>query len=84
MDRGREIVQFLALMGKKVKNEKSDDKTRFFSIPEEMLDRSLFKKLPREDCPTTFYRSQFAFDAAPGTDLPLISKFIHPEKYVVF
>jgi hypothetical protein len=84
VERGREIVQFLALMGKRVVNEKSDEKNRCFSVPKEMLDGSLFSKLPREDCPRISYRSQFAFDAEPGTDLPLISKFMHPEKYVVF
>jgi hypothetical protein len=83
VEQGREIVQFLALMGKKVVSEKSDENKSCFSVPKEMLDGSLFNKLPREDCPRISYRSQFAFDAAPGTDLPLISKYIHPEKYVV-
>lgn len=84
VEQGREIVQFLALMGKRVVNEKSDENKSCFSVPKEMLDGSLFNKLPREDFPRISYRSQFAFDAAPGTDLPLISKYIHPVKYVVF
>lgn len=83
LEQGREIVQFMALMGKRVKDEKSKEKIGFFSVPKNMLDGSLFNKSPREDCPRTFYRSKFAFNAAPGTDLPLISKFIHPEKYAI-
>jgi len=80
LENGREIVQFLALMGKKGTEKPKSEKTKFFSCPKEMLDGSLFARPPLEEGSTEFYRSTFAFSSQPGTNLPLCSKFLNLKK----
>ncbi|CAB3376847.1 Hypothetical predicted protein [Cloeon dipterum] len=82
VERGREIIQFLALMGskKKQKNpEKQIDVPRarnvgIFHCPAEMLDGSRFAELSLQKA-KDFYRTSFSFDAEPGSNLPQCSKF---------
>ncbi|XP_059480141.1 gamma-tubulin complex component 6 [Neocloeon triangulifer] len=88
VENGREIVQFLALMGRKVDKKDSPNESGkrkgvgIFHCPQEMLDGSLFSQPPCPGKDKEFYRSwkDFDFNAEPGTNLPTASKFLKLKK----